>query len=83
MKENILSLFDDLLIVKNKASFHLIAQEIIDSLSDINYFDIQGAFSKEKCISHFQNSEYTWGGLTTLSNKYFAESVRDNIDSTL
>ena len=82
-KVYILSLFKDLLIIKNKISFHVIAQEIIDTLSDINYFDIQGAFSKEECISLFQDSEYTWGGSTTLSNKNFAESVRDNVDSIL
>lgn len=78
-KKYILELFDDLLNVKTKINFHSIAQNIIDSLSNISFHIIPDAFSKDKCIKLFEDAEYSWGGQTTNLGKHYAEEVRDNV----
>ncbi len=82
-KNYILLLFQDLDLVEQKVSYHLIAQEILDILSQINFYEKSGAFSKQECIKLFNYSEFSWGSPAGNPNKDFAFRVRDNVNKIL
>lgn len=71
-------LFSDLLIVKKKESYHLIAQEILNVLSQIDFFDFERSNDKSYYIKLFDNAEETWE-MPYNPNKHFAQQAQDEI----
>ena len=79
----ILNLFDDLFAVKQKISFHLIAQKILDILTHIDFFSMKGAKSKDSYIKMFDAYESTLGVSEKNIHHYEASQVRDDVNKIL
>ncbi len=81
-KELLLNLFDDLLNVRHKESFHLIAQEILGIFDQIDFYSMKGAEKKSFYVDKFEDSEYTWG-MTPNPDRGFALEVLGDVNRIL
>lgn len=75
-------LFSDLLKVETKESFHSIAQEILNILSDINFYEMKGAKPKDEYTDLFSKAEITQG-MPYNSGTHFSQIVLDDVNKIL